>query len=72
MGLTTAEVPQKKPREHADLATMPPAAWLTVENLFADIPEVADLFIEIFDSKPAWIAPHYDALANHRGGTFGN
>jgi hypothetical protein len=72
MGLTTAQVPQKKPREYADLATMPPAAWLTVENLFAHIPEVADRFIEIFDSKPAWIAPHYDALANHRGGMFGN
>jgi hypothetical protein len=72
MGLTTAEVPHKKPREYTDLATMPPAAWLAVENLFAHIPEVADLFIEIFDSKPAWIAPHYDALANHRSGMFGS
>jgi hypothetical protein len=68
MGLTTAQVPQKKPREYTDLATIPPTAWLTVEALFAHIPEVADLFIEIFDSKPAWIAPHYDALANYRGG----
>ena len=70
MGLTTADVPQKKPREYADLATMSTIGWLTVENLFSHIPEVADLFIEIFDSKPAWIAPHYDALANHRGGMF--
>jgi hypothetical protein len=51
---------------------MPSVSWLTVESLFAHIPELADLFIEIFDSKPAWIAPHYDALANHRGGMFGN
>jgi YaaC-like Protein len=51
---------------------MPPAAWLTVESLVAHIPEVADLFIEIFDSKPAWIEPHYDILANYRGGMFGN
>jgi hypothetical protein len=72
MGSTTAEVPQRKAREYTDLAAMPPAGWLTVENLFAHIPELVDLFIEIFDSKPAWIAPHYDALANHRGGMFAN
>jgi hypothetical protein len=71
MGMATAGVPQKKPREYADLAPMPQTSWVTVEALFAHIPEMADLFIEIFDSKPAWIAPHYDALANHRGGMFG-
>ncbi len=70
MGLTTEQVPQRKPREYADLATFPRTAWLTVEDLFAHIPEVADLFTEIFDSKPAWIAPHYDALANSRPGIF--
>jgi hypothetical protein len=72
MGLTTADVPQRKAREYADLAGMPSVSWLTVESLFAHIPELADLFVEIFDSKPAWIAPHYDALANNRGGMFGN
>lgn len=66
-----AEIPQRKPREFNDLATVPATSWLTVENLFAHIPEVSDLFIEIFDSKPAWITPHYDNIANSRGGVFG-
>ena len=70
MGMTTTGVPQKKPREYVDLTAMPPTSWVTVEELFSHIPELADLFMAIFDSKPAWIAPHYDALANHRGGMF--
>ncbi|MBK7539152.1 MAG: hypothetical protein IPI49_28055 [Myxococcales bacterium] len=40
------------------------SSWLTVEALFARIPEVADLFLDIFSSKPAWITPTYDQEAN--------
>ncbi len=70
MGLATASLPSKKPRKYTDLHTMPSEAWLTIEGLLSRIPEVSDLFTAIFESKPSWIAPHYDVLANRAGGLY--
>lgn len=62
--LPTKELPQKKPKVYSDLAGLPPWSWVTVEQLFGRIPEVADLFAEIFDSAPGWAHPLYDMSAN--------
>lgn len=64
LGLPTQAFPSKKPKTFADLTKQPESTWLTVEALFARIPEVADLFLDIFSSKPAWIIPTYDQEAN--------
>jgi hypothetical protein len=37
---------------------------VTIEQLFARIPEIADLYTEVFDGPPAWVMPHYDLSAN--------
>ncbi len=64
LGIPTGSFPSKKPKTYADLMKQPESSWLTVEGLFARIPEVADLFLDIFSSKPAWITPTYDQQAN--------
>jgi hypothetical protein len=64
MGMSTAQLPGKKPRCVPDLANMVGAPYATVERLFSAIPEIADLFADIFDSAPAWIEPQADMEAN--------
>jgi hypothetical protein len=64
MGLPIASIPQKKARRHQDLANCSPTSWLTLEALFASIPEVGDLFNDIFEAKPNWVKPVYDQIAN--------
>jgi hypothetical protein len=71
LGIPTEAFPSKKPKVYADLAKQSESSWLTVEALFARIPEVADLFLDIFTSKPAWITPTYDAKANPSFSLFG-
>jgi hypothetical protein len=64
MGMDTAQLSAKKPRRIQDLADMAGAPWATVERLFAAIPEIADLFADIFDSSTAWVEPRGDMEAN--------
>lgn len=64
MRLPTAAIPQKKLRQYADIALQPVDSWLTIERLFALIPEISDLFTGIFDSAPGWASPIYDQAAN--------
>ena len=71
LGIPTDSFPSKKPKTYADLTKQPESSWLTVEALFARIPEVADLFLDIFSSKPAWITPTYDQEANPSFSFFG-
>jgi hypothetical protein len=71
MGLPVNNFPTKKPRKFDDLTAMGPDAWLTIEQLFARIPEIADLFADIFASKPAWVTPAYDQQANPGPSFFG-
>jgi len=71
LGIPTASFPSKKPKTYADLTKQAESSWLTVEALFARIPEVADLFLDIFSSKPAWITPTYDQDANPGFSLFG-
>ncbi len=71
LGIATDTFPRQKPKAYADLAKQSPSSWLTVEALFARIPEVADLFLDIFSSKPAWLTPTYDQEANPSFSLYG-
>ncbi len=71
MGLAVDNIPAKKARQYGELAGLPPASWLTVEQLFASIPEVSDLFNDIFESAPRWVTPVYDQGANAGPWLFG-
>jgi hypothetical protein len=71
MGSPISAIPQKKARRYEDLASCPDTSWLSIETLFASIPEVADLFADIFDGKPYWVRPAYDQTANAGLSMFG-
>lgn len=56
--------PSKKPKTPTDLAAQVSGHHVTMEQLFARIPEVADIYSEIFDSPALWLTPTYDGRAN--------
>jgi hypothetical protein len=64
MGLATDQIPEKKANDYDKIKVLPSTSWLTVERLFACIPEVSDLFSDIFESAPGWVMPIYDQSAN--------
>jgi hypothetical protein len=64
IGSPISAIPLKKARRYEDLASSPDKSWLSIETLFASIPEVADLFADIFEGKPRWVRPAYDQAAN--------
>jgi hypothetical protein len=74
MGIAVDAVPNrnKRPHQYEELAKLPAWSWLTIEQLFGRIPEVADLFNDIFESAPGWITPFYDQSANQGVSLFGS
>jgi len=70
LGLATDSFPSRKPRTYGDLKKQAADTWITIEGLFARVPEVADLFTDIFDAKPAWVTPIYDQDANQSHSLF--
>jgi hypothetical protein len=70
MGMDMSHVPAKKPRRYSDLTAMTEAPWTTTERLFAVIPEIGDLYADIFPGAAAWVEPHGDMEANIAGGAF--
>ncbi|WP_053183728.1 YaaC family protein [Pseudomonas thivervalensis] len=57
---------KRKPDGLDALKALPVESWLTMEQLFSRIPEVADLFEDIFEGKPSWVTPAYDQESNGR------
>lgn len=64
MGASEVKVADHKARNYEGLDKLPIESWLTVEQLFSRIPEVGDLYENIFSSKPGWATPHFDQGAN--------
>lgn len=71
IGAPITQFPKSKPRRFDELASAPAHSWLTIEALFASIPELADLFSNIFVAKPRWVMPVYDQTANQGFSLFG-
>lgn len=72
IGIAMDTVPSrnKRPQQYQDLGKLPAWSWFTIEQLFGRIPEVSDLFNDIFESAPAWITPFYDQSANQGPSLF--
>lgn len=64
LGHPKGDRPASKARKFEELANRPRMSWHSIEELFASIPEVSDLFQDIFDGKPRWVRPVYDQSAN--------
>ena len=66
LGHDTSGYPEKKPKSAADLQKVPAGMVCLLRDLFASMPEIDDLFAEVFGGPPGWILVAYDQEANAR------
>ncbi|MGF6810288.1 hypothetical protein OKW30_005480 [Paraburkholderia sp. Clong3] len=64
LGLDTSTFPKRKPRSASDLDAVPKGMSCTLQSLFASMPEIDDLFAQVFGGTPGWIVPVYDMIEN--------
>jgi hypothetical protein len=69
LGEDTSLFPRSKPKTASDLEKLAPRMATTLCELLAAIPEISDLFSEVFDIPPSWLVPVVDREANP--GLFG-
>ena len=64
LGHDVSAYPKKKPKGASDIAETPPNTVLAIPGLFGRLPEIDDLFAEVFDLSPSWFVPLYDTDSN--------
>ena len=64
LGHDTSGYPQKRPKKEADLKEVPTDMKCSLRDLFASMPEIDDLFGEVFRGPPGWVSVAYDPHAN--------
>ncbi|MDR3451135.1 MAG: hypothetical protein P4M15_15555 [Alphaproteobacteria bacterium] len=62
--------PKEKVKNSANLDRVAPGTVCTLRDLFASMPEVDDLFAEVFGDTPRWIVPTPEMFANGGAGMF--
>jgi len=71
LGQDTSDFPTRKPKSPADIDRLPQGASCTLQDLFSSMPELDDLFAEVFGGTPGWIVPVHDSSSNWLPGTNG-
>lgn len=64
IGILVDDVPAAKPKSHTHAMALTGETVLSLEALFARIPELSDLFLDIFEGPAWWLEPGYDEAAN--------
>ena len=64
LGHDVSRYPKSKPKADDAVEKLPDGMFCTVRDLFAALPELADLFAEVFESEQSWIMPLYDMQAS--------
>ena len=64
LGLDTSCYPKQWPKSENDLKGVPLNMVCSLRDLFASVPEIADLFDEVFGGSPGWVSVAYDQQAN--------
>jgi hypothetical protein len=64
IGIAIDNIPSAKPKTPADAMKLTGETVLSLEALFARIPELSDLFLDIFPGPAWWLEPDYDQRAN--------
>ena len=74
LGHDVSLYPKSKPKADDAVEKLPKGVFCTVRDLFATLPELDDLFAEVFDSEPFWIMPVSDmeatGLRQQTGSTY--
>lgn len=66
LGHDTSSYPQTRPRSASDLEGVPTDMVCSLQDLFASMPEIDDLFAEVFGGPAGWVSIVSDKLANGR------
>ena len=69
LGHDTSGYPKSRPKSVADLDDMPAGMACSLRDLFASMPEIDDLFAEVFGGPAGWVSVDYDDEGNARGAT---
>lgn len=64
LGHDTTGFPNKRAESFAKLEKRPPELGCSLRYLFASMPEINDLFSEVFGGSPNWISVAYDTESN--------
>lgn len=64
LGHDTTNFPRRKPKSVDDLETLPQGMSCSLRDLFSSMPEIDDLFAEVFGGAPSWIIPVYHTVSN--------
>ncbi|HUZ31571.1 MAG TPA: hypothetical protein VMV19_05605 [Xanthobacteraceae bacterium] len=64
LGSDITTYPKQRAKTDGDLQNLPPDTQTTISRLLSAIPELGDLYLEVFDGEPSWIVLLYDAEAS--------
>ena len=64
LGHDTSCYPKNRPKSEDDLKGVPANMARSLRDLFASMPEIEDLFGEVFDGPPGWVSVINDLQAN--------
>lgn len=65
----TSGFPTRKARSTSDLEKIPKSMVCTLRDLFASMPEIDDLFAEVFGGAARWVEVAYDSSTNFGSGS---
>ncbi|MFS2096368.1 hypothetical protein ACCC96_25510 [Pseudomonas sp. Pseusp11] len=68
LGYDTSFFPKAKAKTSSDLentAKYPPQSFAPMSVLLSAIPELEDLFMQVYDNEPAWVTPYMDVTDLH-------
>jgi len=71
LGHDTSQYPRAKAKTSSDLETQPHGTVITMRDLLAAIPELGDLFLEVYTTPPSWVTPVCQLQENKGGPGFG-
>ena len=66
LGRDISGYPKKRARSTEDLDKIPVGGVCPLQSLFASMPEIDDLFSEVFGASPKWISVRHDTRFNMR------
>ncbi len=69
LGYDTSAYPRAKAKAAGDLENAekyPAQSFASMAVLLSAIPELGDLFLQVYEDEPAWVIPHVDTASLHR------
>jgi len=64
LGYDTSAFPKAKPKTPTAILELPPGTRTTLACALGAIPELAEIFLAVFDVAPSWLVPGFDWDAN--------